>query len=260
VSLHYDVHDGHGPHALFVHGILSSRAQWMLNVGPLCEVCRPVVVELYGHGRSRAAESLDAYTPAGFVATFEKLRVDLGAERWFVVGQSLGAALTFRYALDVPERVVAHVFTNSASALSDGRRQRRMAETAPAMAKQIEAGGSAGLAALPIHPARAKRMPADVHEALLADAQLLDAAAVARFVEYTAAAPSLRDRVHENRVPTLLVAGTREESFVEPAQFARENMPNLEIVELDAGHAVNIQAADGFNTAVRSFFASRGSF
>jgi len=201
-----------------------------------------------------SSASVDAYSPTGFVSAFEKLREELGADRWFVVGQSLGAALTLRYALDVPDRVIAHVFTNSASALSDTERQRRMASTAPAMARRIEEGGAAGLAALPIHPARAKRMPADVHEALLEDAELLDPVAVARFVQHTAAAPSLRDRVHENRVPTLLVAGTREASFVEPTEFARANMPCLEVVELEAGHAVNIQASDEFNAAVKDFY------
>jgi pimeloyl-ACP methyl ester carboxylesterase len=251
--IHFDIHDGDGPYALFVHGILSSRAQWMLNTGPLSAVCRPVVLELYGHGRSGAAESDDAYTPRGFVAAFEKLRVDLGAERWLLVGQSLGAALTLRYALDLPERVIAHVFTNSASALSGTERQRRMAETAADMARRIEEGGLAGLAALPIHPAQAKRMPDQVRRALLDDAELLDPAAVARLVRHTAAAPSLRDRVHANRVPTLLVAGVREASFAEPTRFARANMPCLDIVELDAGHAVNVQAADEFNAAVVGF-------
>ena len=36
-----------------------------------------------------------------------------------VCGQSLGATLTLRYALDHPERVLAQVFTNSTSALAD---------------------------------------------------------------------------------------------------------------------------------------------
>jgi pimeloyl-ACP methyl ester carboxylesterase len=34
-------------------------------------------------------------------------------------------------------------------------------------------------------------------------------------------------------------------------------MPCLEVVDLDAGHAVNIQAADAFNAAVTRFLAGR---
>jgi hypothetical protein len=34
-------------------------------------------------------------------------------------------------------------------------------------------------------------------------------------------------------------------------------MPSVEIVEVDAGHAVNIQAAEAFNAAVLHFFGKR---
>jgi pimeloyl-ACP methyl ester carboxylesterase len=253
-GLHLDVHEGTGPYALFVHGILSCRAQWMLNVEPLGAVCRPVVVELWGHGRSDAPLEAGPYTPEGFSAAFDEMRASLGADRWFLVGQSLGASLTMRYAFDRPDRVIAHVFTNSASALADAKRQKGMAFAAPSMARRIERGGLEGLAGLPIHPVHAKRLPADVHRALLDDGKMLRPEAVARFVEHTAAAPSVRDEVRTNRVPTLLVAGTREESFAEPAAFATANMPHLEVVKLDAGHAVNIQAAEEFNAAVCEFF------
>jgi pimeloyl-ACP methyl ester carboxylesterase len=254
--IHFDVHDGSGPYALFVHGILSSRAQWMLNVGPLGEVCRPVVVELHGHGRSPAPVESAPYTPAGYAEAFERIREALGADRWYVVGQSLGSAITLRYSLDHPGRVIAQVFTNSSSALADETWQERLRRAAPAMAARIEEGGREALEAMPIHPSNAKRMPDEVKRALVADAALLDPRGVARSLLHTSTS-SVRTRVVENRVPALLVAGGREESFHGPAQFARANMPCLEVVDLDAGHAVNIQAADAFNAAVTRFLAGR---
>jgi len=255
VSLHVDVHDGDGPYALFVHGILSSRAQWMLNVGPLSEVCRPVVIELLGHGRSEAPDEARPYTPEGYVEAFEEIRRTLGADQWFVVGQSLGSAITLRYSLDHPRRLIAQVFTNSSSALADEAWQQRLQRAAPRMAAAIEEGGTGAIEAMPIHPKHAKRLPDDVKDALAADAALLDPGGVARSLLHTSTS-SVRSRIGENRVPTLLAAGSREESFVEPTEFARANMPCLEIIELNAGHAVNIQAADGFNSAVRDFFVS----
>ena len=35
--------------------------------------------------------------------------------------------------------------------------------------------------------------------------------------------------------------------------YAAANMAQLEIVDLDAGHAVNMEAAAGFNAAVQDF-------
>lgn len=253
-GLHVDVHDGKGPYALFVHGILSSRAQWMLNVGVLGAVCRPVVVELYGHGRSEAPVDPACYTTARYGSLFEKIRDSVGAERWFVVGQSLGSAITLRYALDFPDRVIAQVFTNSSSALADEAWQTRLRDMAPQIATRLKAGGRAALAEMPIHPSRATRLPEPVKAALVADAELLDPAGVANSIVYTSTS-SVRGRVSENSVPTLLVVGGREKEFEEPRAFAEATMPKLDTIVLDAGHSVNIQAAHEFNAAVLRFFA-----
>lgn len=256
-DLHVDVHEGEGPYALLVHGILSSRAQWMLNLDALRTVCRPVVVELLGHGRSLTPGDPAPYTPGGYVEAFERVRKTMGAERWLVIGQSLGAALTLRYVLDHPGRVLAHVFTNSSSALADERWQARIARATPAMAERVEQGGAEALRAMPIHPVHAKRLPEEVHRALLDDAELLRPEGVARAMLHTVPTSSVRATVGRNTVPTLLVAGGKEREFEEPRAFAEKHMPRLDIVVLEAGHAVNIQAAAGFNSAVTSFFEGR---
>jgi pimeloyl-ACP methyl ester carboxylesterase len=255
-GLHVDVHEGDGPYCLLVHGILSSRAQWVLNLDALKAVCRPVVVELLGHGRSQSPEASEPYTPDGYVAAFERVRESLDADRWFVIGQSLGAALTLRYALDEPDRFIAHVFTNSSSALADEKWQKRMKEIAPTMAKRIEEGGMDALTAMPIHPRHAKRMTDEVKRALVEDAELLRPDGVVRGMLHTVPTSSVRGSVQRNRVPTLLVAGSKEREFHEATGFARANIPQLEIVELEAGHAVNIHASGVFNTAVTRFFGS----
>ena len=90
--LHYEVHDGAGPYLLLVHGFLSSRAQWVLNLDALSDVARPVVVEMYGHGRSPSPDDPAIYAPKNYVAEFERIRGELGVERWLVCGQSLGPA------------------------------------------------------------------------------------------------------------------------------------------------------------------------
>lgn len=254
-GLYAEVHDGIGPYALLVHGILSSRAQWLPNLAALGEVCRPVVIELLGHGRSPAPSEPERYTPEGYVAAFERVREEVGADRWLVVGQSLGAALTIRYSLDHPDKVLAHVFTNSSSALADEAWTTRMRSGAPAMAGRVEKGGSAAIATLPVHPARARHMPDEIRRALVEDAGLLRPEALALTFLHTLPGSSVRSRVGENRVPALLVAGEREESFTEARSFAEQHMPRLEVVSLDAGHAVNIGASVGFNEAVVDFFA-----
>jgi pimeloyl-ACP methyl ester carboxylesterase len=161
-SLHYEVHDGSGPYLLLVHGILSSRAHWLPNLAALSEVARPVIVELFGHGRSPSPEDPALYTPANYVREFDRIRTALGADPWFVCGQSLGAALTLRYALDRPEVFLGHVFTNSNSALAEDYWAERVRPVMQAQADRLAADGRRALDEHPLNPARSKRLPADV--------------------------------------------------------------------------------------------------
>jgi pimeloyl-ACP methyl ester carboxylesterase len=59
--------------------------------------------------------------------------------------------------------------------------------------------------------------------------------------------------IKDLRVPTLLVCGERETRFMALRAFAEHEIPGLQVVGANAGHAVNIQAAEVFNTAVIDF-------
>lgn len=253
--LHYDVHGSRGPYLLMVHGILSSRAQWIDNIAALSEFCRPVVVELLGHGRSSSPEDAPQYTPEAYVRHFEDLRVELGADEWLVCGASLGAALTLRYAIDHPERVTAHVFTNSMSALAAPSWREAVLPVMQAQAERLKRDGRLAIENHPLNPARASRIPAVVRDALVADSRLHEPAGVALTGLHTVPDSSVRERVGSNRVPTLLVAGEREERFREYRLFAEQNMPHLEVAAFEAGHAVNAEVPDEFNRVVSEFFA-----
>ena len=250
---HYDVHAGNGPYILMVHGMLSSRAQWIANIEALSAVARPVVLELWGHGRSAAPEAPGDYHPDAYVAAFEEIRKRLGAERWYLCGQSAGAGLTLLYALTHPERIIAQVFTNSNSALADAETMAIYRQNAESRAELAKAGGRAGLEKIPVHPVHAKRVPAEIHAEMLRDAALHKPEAFARTFLYTSPNLSVRERVRANRVPTLLISGEREARFRPITEFAAAQMPMTTVVHADAGHGVNIQAADHFNQAVSDF-------
>ena len=232
--------------------MLSSRSQWRLNLAALSEFCRPVVVELWGHGRSPAPEAAESYHPDAYVAAFEDLRRDLGIERWWVCGQSFGAGLTLRYALDYPERIAGQVFTNSSSALADAAAVTEQRSRVGAWAEAM-AADDWRFESIPIHPIHAKRLPAEVQQEMLADTELLDAAALSLTFRFSSPNLSVRERVSENQVPVLLVCGEREKRFAPFRAHAEQFLPHLQVAAADAGHAVNIEAAEHFNQAVAEF-------
>ena len=252
----WEVHRGTGPFVLFVHGFLSSRAQWAPNLEPLGEVCRPVTLELWGHGRSPTPEDRAAYTPTGYIEAMEAIRDQLRAASWFVCGYSLGGALTIRYALTHPQRVAGQVFTNSMSAFADAALVKEWSETGPQSGDAIERGGLPAIERIAVHPKHARRLPDDVRQALLRDARSLDPLGVANAIRHTTPGASVRDDVAENRVPALLACGRFEKRFAPHRAFAEAHMPGLRVVEMDAGHAVNMQDAARFNAAVAEFVAT----
>ena len=71
--LHAVIHDGDGPVAFLTHGALGSRSCWDDNLDALKTVCRPVVIELWGHGRPPCPTGPERYRPLSHVAEFERL-------------------------------------------------------------------------------------------------------------------------------------------------------------------------------------------
>ena len=244
-----------GRSVLFVHGILTCRAHWLLNRPAFHEAgFRSITVELFGHGSSPAPEEESAYHPDRYSERFSALRELVEAERWFVVGQSLGAALTLNYAMSRPDEVIAHVVTNSHSAFGELERIRNP-EAARERAQTMIDGGIDAVMRHPLNPRRARAFE-PVHRAEFDDAMLLSTpAGIARTMMFTSPHTPLRHRLPTNPVDTLLIAGDREEAFTSAREWVESNAANFRVERVSATHAVNISAAEDFNRISIEFLA-----
>ena len=253
--LYYEVHGTHGPFLLLVHGLLSSRAQWIPNLKVLTGFCRPVIIELLGHGRSPSPEDPECYTPDHYVREFECIREKLNTERWFVCGQSLGAALTLRYALYHMERLIAQVFTNSRSAFSE----RSEGRPGKLLEQQIASEGRKIIDNFPLHPSRSRHLPPDIKDALVQDVELIDITGFKNTLLYTLPQSSVRDMLSKSQVPTLMIVGRHDRAFLPLSEIAIKLIPELYVQVFDGGHAVNIDAALEFNKTIKDFILGFGN-
>jgi pimeloyl-ACP methyl ester carboxylesterase len=247
--LYYELHGTRGPGLLMVHGLMSSRAQWIPNLKTFAAFCRPVVVELFGHGRSPSPEDPEAYYPENYIREFEAIRREIGLEQWFICGQSLGAALTLRYSLLHPERTTAQIFTNSRSALSEVREGQSMER----MVKSMLERGRSSLDGFPLNPSQSRYLEPAVKKALAEDIDLIDLEGFANNLLHLIPTCSVRQLLRGIGVPTLLVAGKLDRAFSPLISIALTDIPALECVEVNGGHAVNIDAAEEFNRVVLDF-------
>jgi pimeloyl-ACP methyl ester carboxylesterase len=249
--MHVEVSErGRGPYLLLVHGLCSSRAQWRPNLAALEAFCTPVVVELLGHGRSESPEEPAAYRVEAYWERFEVLRTDLGAERWAVCGQSFGAGLTLGYALAHPDRVLGQVFTNSSSALGPAANPADQPARLARM-EELEKRGRAWLETMAFFPKRTGRLPVDVEDELLRDAELISPFGVAQGLRWTSPGLSVIARLGETQPPTLLVNGLREKRFQPLRDQAAKTLKSLRIADLEGGHPVNLDCPEAFVAAVR---------
>ncbi len=255
MALHpaYEVRDGAGPPIVLIHGALSSNRQWAPNLPALSKVGRPVLVELFGHGGSPSPEAPEAYYPGSYAEALEAIRNELGASAWHLVGYSLGARLTFEYALTHPARVLSHVVTNSMSAFATPSWIEATRRAMGPILADVKLRGREAIEAMPIHPRNSRRLDPEMRDGLCRDLDRCDPLGVALTTTETALSSPLGKRMCRNTVPTLLTCGKFEERFLERRDWAVAEVPELVAVDLEAGHAVNVEAADAWNEAVTRF-------
>jgi len=240
------VGDATRPSLLLLHGFMSSRHQWLANLDALGDAFQLVLVELWGHGRSPEPTDPAAWSVEEYIRQFERIRRRLDIDAWGLVGQSYGAGLVLSYALERPDVCPAVVVTNSRSAFGKIDRERRGGNAVPREPLTPRD--------LPLHPINARRFPDHVKAALVRDADKMSMIAIQMSGRL---APELNftDRLGLLRQPIMLANGLYEKAFQADVEVLKARYPALEVVDLEGGHSVNIEAAERFNLAVADFFA-----
>lgn len=99
---------GSGEPLLLLHGYPQTGAMWHAVAPSLAERFTVVVPDLPGYGASAKPPSTDdhaAYSKRGMASTLVHVMRQLGLERWLLAGHDRGARVSYRMALDHPQRV-----------------------------------------------------------------------------------------------------------------------------------------------------------
>jgi len=251
--LHCEVSGDEGkPSLQLLHGFMSSNLQWAPNWDALRRAFRVVAVELWGHGKSPAPETPALYTVDRYVDELARIRQEFGGRHWWICGQSFGAGIAIRAALANPETLQGLIITNSRSALND-------VSAEAGSAGDLDSWQAVDKRSLPFHPCHARRFPAELKQRMEVAANAIPPYALWQATSTTARDLSCRGLVGQLAVPTLLVNGRYEKSFQADRDFAASANPSIEIVDLDAGHSVNIEAPSAFERAVVDFVAKHAT-
>jgi pimeloyl-ACP methyl ester carboxylesterase len=258
-TLYYEV-QGSGSPLVLIHGFACGLRMWDPQVAALAPRHRVLTYDARGHGWSEAPEASTAYSQALSVEDLRGLLLHLGIARAAIGGLSMGGGIALNFALAHPEVVSALVVADTGAGSDDPE---AWAAQALALADVLDRGGIEAFAdaamANPLFARYAAQGPeaARFIRSCLMTHRARGLAHTAR--EVLAKRPtlySLEPALRALRVPTLLIVGELDDPCVAVHRFLGDTIPGAQHVVLPGvGHLTNLEAADAFNTALRTFLS-----
>lgn len=232
LRVHYrDQGRADGPTVVLVHGFAASLHTWEPWVARLAPDYRVISLDLPGHGLTRAPEGYVA-AQATNVAVVDQLTRNLKADRFVIVGNSMGGGVAWAYALAHPERLNGLVLVDAAG----WPREDRGKEKPPVVFKLL--GNPAGRAFLRnINP---RPLAAKGLRSAYVDEKLVTPALVDRYVEL-ALAPGHR---------AILTSGRDgPQRRIDKAVFGTIKTPTL-VMHGEADTLIDVAAGRGLASAI----------
>lgn len=245
---------GHGPPVVLLHAGGMQRLMWDHEMGWLAE--RHTAIRYDARGNGDASTPLADYSPSGdLVAVLDALDVP----RAVLVGISLGVRAALETALEHPQRVAGMVLGGPGvngmvfddPGLADARRAREEALAARDAERWVDAfivEGVDGPARRPeqVDP-RVRRWCRDT----VMDTVRRHGHGTGQMIEV-----DVLGRLGDVAVPTTVVNGRWDSVDVRRvADRLSADLPDVERVDLDTGHMLNLEDPDGFRAAVEGLLA-----
>jgi pimeloyl-ACP methyl ester carboxylesterase len=238
---------GSGPPVVMVHGSGLSQVVWR-GFGyqrALAAERTVVTLDLRGHGRSEKPHDAEAYSVDLLVADVLAVLDALGTDRAAYVGYSLGGRVGFALAAEHPDRLTRLVSAGGAPRSEPGSFDRLFY---PGCRSTLEEDGIDAFVAA--WEERSGGLDASTRAAFRAN----DPAAFAALMRATDLDPGVPDGALTGiRVPSLLLAGSRDRARLAASRHAASLMPAAALQVLEgAGHGDTLRHADAL-PAVRAF-------
>lgn len=239
VHLYYEVH-GSGPAVLLTHGYSATAEMWKPNIPALSRRYQLILWDMRGHGQSDSPHDPAAYSEAATIGDMVALLDAQGVEQAVIGGLSLGGYMALAFHLAHPERVKALMLFDTGPGYRKDEARAGWNKRAEATAREYETKGLAALG-------RSAEVLASHHRS----AQGLAHAARGMLAQRDARVINALDSI---KVPTLVLAGARDEPFLAATDYMAGKIPGAtKVIISEAGHAANLDQPEAFDRAVLAF-------
>ena len=229
---------------VFLHGVGSDRTVWHPQLSHFADERRTIAFDYPGYGLSDPAP--EGTTRDDYAAAILSAMRALGVERAHICGLSLGGVVAIAMAHAAPEACASLILADTFAVHPDGQGIYDRSIAASSDLRVLAEARVDVLIAQPADPA-VRREVIETMAAIEPAAYRIGAEAVWLADQ--------RDRVHDIRLPTLVLCGTDDK--VTPPALSRELaklIPGAQLEMMEgAGHLGNLETPDAFNTLVGAF-------
>ena len=243
INLHYEIH-GTGPAILLSHGYSATSEMWRGQVAPLSRTYQLILWDMRGHGQTDSPDDPSAYSEDATVADIAAMLDEAGIEQAIVGGLSLGGYMSLAFYLRFPERVRALLLFDTGPGFKNDEARAAWNKRATETANTFETEGLASL------KSRSREMATSTHRSAAGLARAARGMLAQRDARVIKSLPDIK-------VPTLIIVGADDVSFLAPADYMAAKIPNArKVVIPHAGHASNLDQPEMFNQTVLEFLHS----
>ena len=236
--------DGNRTPIVFLHGVGSDKSVWRLQLAYFGEERRALAFDYPGYGESDPAP--EATTRDDYAAAILSAMKGLGIARAHVCGLSLGGVIAIAMHAAAPDVCASLILADTFADHPDGQ---SIYERSLAASENMRVLAESRVDVLLAQPAD-QAVRSEVIETMAG----IDPAAYLIGAEAVWLADQ-RERVHDIRVPTLVLCGA-EDRITPPALSTALHrlIPASQYQAVDrAGHLINIERPEEFNTFVGAF-------
>lgn len=246
INIFYEDH-GSGFPILMSHGYSATGRMWAPQAEALGPRYRLISWDMRGHGQTDSPESLDQYSEEITVADMRGLLEHLGIRQAVLGGLSMGGYMSLAFYLRHPEMVRALVLSDTGPGYRKDEAREAWNRMAQERARALEEQGLDALGA-----------SAEVRASVQYHRSARGLALSARGM-LTQSGSRVIDALPGIQVPTLVMVGEHDQPFLAATDYMAAKIPGARKAVIEgAGHAANIERADGFNAVLLEFLDGLG--
>ena len=222
VNIYFETH-GDGPPIFLTHGFSDNLGIWQNQIEPLSKKNTLILWDLKGHGKTDSPEDMAHYSEEETLLDMLKIFDHLNIKKASLGGFSLGGYMSLAFYKKYPDRVSSLLIIDTGPGFKNDDAREGWNKYAIKSAEKYESRNLQGIG----NAARGMLTQKDD-----------------RIIK------SLPDIL----VPTLVIVGENDKPFLSAADYMNNKIKNSKKnIISDAGHAVNIEQPELFNSAVLEF-------